>query len=290
MPLDVSKVFLYGPADVQINGVTVGHTTMEGVTVKRTPKIAEAKVAKFGDTMVSKWQDGEKIEVEFTLAQSDFGTIVNALPTATLVTNVGGLQKLTFGQIAGTKLPSVALVLLPFVPANTPAFNLNIPKAISIGDFEVDYKGEKFNGFKCKFEGAVNESQTNGNLLWSLGDASITADLVNPVVSLVSPLDGAVGVAVGASITWTISKSLDANFVGSTNVRLFKDPTGTGPTGLGVAGTIVLTNAGASTTIVFTPSAPMSALTKHIAYLEGVRDQAGNLLASGFYATEFTTA
>jgi hypothetical protein len=290
MALDVQEVQLYGPADVLINGVTVGHTTMEGIKVKRTPKIAEAKVSKFGDTAVKKWQDGEKLEVEFTLAQSNFGLLANALPSATLVTDGSGNQKLTFGKIAGTPLDAVELVLQPFVAANTPTYDLTIPKAVSIGDFSVDYIGEKFNGFHCKFEGLVDESASDGALLFTLGDASITQNAVAPTFTVV-PTDNATPTAP-ANIVWTFSKDLNADTIQDyesalpSTVIVMKTPSGAGQTGLEYAGHATLSNNGAATTLTWTPDVAFQSGQVYMWILQNIKSLDGNDLP--FNAGNFT--
>lgn len=293
MSLDVSEVKLYGPADVRIGGVTMGHTTMEGIKVKRTPKIAEAKVAKFGDTPVGKWQDGEKITVEFTLAQSDFSLLVQALPGATLVTDSSsGNQKLTFGKIAGSSLSPIALTLIPFVAANTPYFDITIPQAVSIGEFEVNYVGEKFNGFKCIFEGLIDEGSTDGAYLWTLGDAAASANAVAPTFT-VAPTDHQT-LAAPASIVWTFSKNMDALSIkdGSdgqpATVLVFEINSSVGTTSLQKAGVATLINAGTGTTLTFVPTVAFAGSKTYGWILQDLKAQDGNALP--FNVGDFVTS
>lgn len=293
MPINIDQVVNLGGAQVLIGAVDVGHTDDTGVKVTVKNAIVEAKAGKYGDAPVGKWINGQRAEVEFNLIQTsgNFSALASAIPGATVVTNGAGDKKLTFGKVAGTKLIPVTLRLKPYPAGLTPGLDFVAAKAVAIGDFELMYTGNQIQVWKCKFELTIDEAGgADGSFLFTFGDPTISADLTAPTVTTVVPADAAVAVSVATLITWTLSENLDGNTVVPANVKIFKDPTGVGPTGLQVAGTAVLTNAGAGTTIVFTPTAPLAALTKYLAVLEDVKDVAGNSLANGFYATEFTTA
>ena len=134
---NIQEVQLYGPTQVKIGGVNVGHTDETGVKCKIASAVVEAKAGKFGDAPVKKWLNGQRIEVEFMLIQSNFALLQKALPGSTLTTDASQNQKLTWGSIAGTPLPGVLLELIPYLAANTPLFNLTIPSASPVGPFSV---------------------------------------------------------------------------------------------------------------------------------------------------------
>lgn len=287
--IDVREIVDLGAAAVTINGVNVGHTDEAGVKVSIKNEIVQAMVAKYGKSPVKHFLNGQTIELEFTLQQSNFSNLIEVLPGATKVTGVGGNSKLTFGSTAGKTIPGVSLSLVPYLTdANqATAFRLSAANAVPVGDWEITYDGKKEQGYKAKFRILVDElGGTDGNFLFTFGDLSASADTTPPTVSSVSPANNATGVATSAVVVWTLDKNLNGNSVNLKNVLLFADPTGS-PTGDQVAGTVALVNAGASTTVTFTPSAPLAGGTLYLAVLSGVEDLAGNAL--GMYASEFTT-
>jgi hypothetical protein len=80
---------------------------------------------------------------------------------------------------------------------------------------------------------------------------------------------------------------LDARTVNSDTVKLIALPVGAAAY---VAGAVVLANAGAATTITFTPTAALAAASQHLAVLtSAIKDLAGNELTAG-KVTDFTTA
>lgn len=287
--INVNEIVDLGAAAVTINGVNVGHTDEAGVKVSVKNEIVMASVAKYGKSPVKHFINGQTVEVEFTLQQSNFSNLIEVLPAATKVTG-GGVSKLTFGVTAGKTIPGVSLSLVPYLTDANQAtgFRLSAANAVPIGDWEIVYDGKKEQQYKAKFRVQVDEAGgTDGNFLFTFGDLSASADTTPPTVSSVNPAANATGVATSAVVVWTLDKNLNGNSVNLQNVLLFADPTGS-PTGNQVAGTVALVNAGASTTITFTPSAPLSASTLYLAVLSGVEDLAGNAL--GLYATEYTTA
>ena len=286
MGFDIQQIQLFGAAQINVSGVNIGHVDEEGVKAPLTNTIIEALAGKFGQSPVRKWLNGQRLMVEFNLIQTEFVNLENILPGATRVSD-GGNDKLTFGQIGGTEIPGVPLILTPVIPGQTPLFNLTLANAAPIGDFDLLYSGGAYQKWACKFEGLIDEAGgAQGNFLAQFGDASITQDVVAPTVSSVVPADSAAGVAVGTTVVWTLSEDLDLNTVNGDSVHLIEDPTGAASE---VAGTVVGVNAGAGTTITFTPAGDLSAATKFLAMLEGsIKDKAGNNLA--FFASDFDTA
>ncbi len=287
MALAVSEVQLIGPAAVSIASVDMGHTDEEGAKVALTNEIVEAMAGKYGQTPVKKWLNGQRVEVEFNLIQTNFTNLASVLPGATKVTS-GADSKLTFGKNAGTPLTGVALKLTSHITAQTPAYDFTIAQAVPIGDFELVYSGEGFNKWACKFEGLIDEGGgADGSWLATFGDTSISADAVAPTATVV-PADDAAAVAVGTAVVWTVSENLNGNTVDAFSVYLLEDAETAGA-GAKVAGTVVLVNNGASTTITFTPDSDLTAATPFVAVLtDAIEDLAGNSIV--MMITNFTTA
>jgi len=285
--LDVMKVELFGPVGVSIGGADVGHTDEKGVTVEVKGQFVEAFAGKYGKAApVQQWLNGQSCEVTLSIIQTENASLVNVLPGAALVTGVGG-TKLTFGRGAGYKLTGVTMILTPYPSGQSPKFNFTLKRVVPIGDFNIVYSGDGFNLWACKFRALIDEATgAEGSFLARFGDDSITPDVVVPTISAVVPADNAPAIPVGTAVNWTASENLDASSVSTATVHLLKNPAG-GPT-VKVVGVVALVNAGASTQITFTPSAPLTAASPYLAILDGVKDVAGNPLA--FYASDFTTA
>lgn len=289
--LDVSKNQLFGPVGVSINGADVGHTDDKGVKCNFKNTLVYAMAGKYGKVPVNAWLNGQDMEIEFDLIQTVKADLSTVLPGATLVTDGGGNQKLTFGRGAGFKLIGVPIVLTPYPAQMAPQFNFQIVRAVPIGDFDLVYTGDAFNLWKCKFKALIDEAGgTEGSFLWTFGDPSVTADPVAPAVSAVSPLDGAVAVPTGANVVATITKDLDGNTVNTGSVHLISDP---GGAALPVDGVVTLANNGALTTITFNPTPPLSGLTQHLFIIEGGTPggvKGINGVDIGFFGSTFTTA
>ena len=273
--LDTSKIELFGAAAVSIGGVDVGHTDETGVKLALTNTIVEAISGKYGQSPVAAFLNGQRGEIEFVLIQTEFDNLERVLPGATKVTDAGN-SKLTFGKAAGGKLTGVELIFTPVLSGQSPKYNLTVPVAVPIGDFELVYSGESHNKWTCKFLVLINEAGgVEGNYMFTFGDASITGDAVAPTATVV-PADDATGIAIGTTVVWTCSENLDGNTVDLDSVLLIEDPLGAGG-GTKVAGGVVLVNAGASTTITLTPDSNLAASTDYAAMLNSsIKDLNGN--------------
>jgi len=291
--LDISKIELFGPVAITVNGVNCGHTDEEGVKCPLTTQIVEAMAGKYGSNApVGVWLNGQRLEIEFNLIQTDLeaasaGGLEECLPGATLVSSAGK-EKLTFGKIAGTKLTPVTMVLSSHVTAQTPKFDLSC-YAVPIGDFELTYTAEGHNKWACKFLATINEAGgAAGSYLATFGDATATADVVAPTVSAVLPVDGAAAQPVDVNVVWTMSEDLNLNTVDEFSVFLFEDAEGAG-LGVQIAGAVTAVNAGAATAITFNPTAALTGGTTYVAVLtSAIKDLAGNALATA-YISNFDT-
>ena len=104
------------------------------------------------------------------------------------------------------------------------------------------------------------------------------ADTTKPTVSSTVPTSSATGVSINSTVAATFSKPLDTSTVVATSFTLLKRGT------TAVPGTVTYTGVIA----VFTPTAALSASTGYTATITGVKDLAGNALASS-YTWSFTT-
>ncbi len=279
--INVDEVVDLGGCNAVINGVNVGHFDENGLTAAIKSIIVEAFAAKYGMLAIKRFLNGQTIDLEGELIQTNMSNLAEALPGATVVTNLAGDKKLTFGKIGGTEIPSVDLVLSPFLTDNTPTYDLTL-KVTPVGDFELLYSGNGIQKWKVKWSAVVNEATgADGSYAGEFGDPSITQDTVAPAVTSVTPANAATPTAP-AGIVWVLTKELNPATVSGESVAVIEDD-GT-PTEK--VGTVVLVNNGTSTTITFTPTTAFTGSKQYIASLNGITDKAGNALP--FYASQFT--
>jgi Bacterial Ig-like domain len=286
---NVAQVYPLGPCQITAAGNDLGHTDESGVKVTVKAAAVEAMVAKYGKAAVSFWANGLELELDFTLMQTDMDILKSAFPLMTLVTGAGGIQKLTAGQYSGTNIPSVAVVLTPFV-AGLIGTSLSC-LAVPIGDFSPVYEGAKWAGYKCKFKAIINESgAANGALSFAFGNLSASGSATPPSVSSVVPANGASGVSAATTVVATMSENIDGTTVTVSRVELIEDPAGTPAL---IPGSIALVNAGAATTITFTPTSSLPTGKTYSFVMSGaIKDQNGNgLMTVGVagFASNFAT-
>jgi len=105
-------------------------------------------------------------------------------------------------------------------------------------------------------------------------------DTTKPLVTSVTPLNGAVAVAVNSKPAAVFNESMNSSTINTTNFTL------TGPGATVVAGAVSYSG----TTATFTPTAVLSGSTLYTATITtGVQDASGNTLAAN-YVWNFTTA
>lgn len=288
MAENVANIVVLGAVSATYNGVELGHTTPNTKVTFKT-KYVKAKTGKWGDVTTNVWRAGTVVEVDLEFLQTDLVNIQGSAtgsPFPFFYGIFGTNNKLGFGEVAGQQQSKNTLKLTSFISGNTPLYDLTLTQATPIGDPELIYTGEKEQVWKCKFEACIDEGQVAGLNIGSFGNSAATASTTPPTVSTVVPNASATGVSHSTAITWTMSESLNSNTVNTSSVKLFSVSAGVGTP---VAGSVVLTNAGSSTTIVFTPTSSLSGSTVYWAILNStILDQYGNALA--LYSTDFTTS
>lgn len=288
MSEDVSKIVVLGAVSATYNSVELGHTTNKTKVTFKT-KYIKGKAGKWGDVTTNVWRGGTVVMVDLEFLQTDLVNIQGSAtgsPFPFFYGIFGTANKLGFGEVAGQQQAKNVLKLTSFLSGNTPLYDLVLTQATPVGDPELAYTGEGEQIWKCAFEGCIDESQVAGLNIGSFGNAAATASSAAPTVTTVVPASGATGVSHSAAVTWTMSESLNGNTVNANSVQLWKVGSGVLTP---VAGTVLLTNAGPSTTIVFTPTSALSGSTVYWATLNGtILDQYGNALVGT--STDFTTS
>lgn len=289
MGLDISKVIPLAASNITIGGTNVGHTDEEGAKVTLTGTIIEAMTGQHGQVGVRKWLNGQRVTVEFNIIQTkdNWAVLEKMLVGGTKVTD-GSDNKITFGLNAGTEISSAELILKPIASADTPMYDFTMHKAVKMGEPEIVFSGANYQKWACKFEALIDEAGgSDGNWLCSFGKDATTGDAVAPTATVV-PVDDAGAVAVGTAVVYTCSEDLDGNTVNTNTVYLLEDAEAAGD-GSVVAASVVLVNAGASTTITLTPDSNLTGTTEFTALLTAqVKDKNGNAFTAK--VTNFETA
>ena len=130
--------------------------------------------------------------------------------------------------------------------------------------------------------GATNLSGLGlaANYVWTFTTGS-TANMVQPTVTVVSPVNGATGVPLNQTLAATFSKAMNPITISTTTFQL------AGPGGASIAGVVSYSAVG--NTALFTPTSSLTANTLYTATITtGVKDLEGNALASN-YTWTFTT-
>ena len=290
MSENVGTVITLGAVSMSYNGVELGHTDKD-TKVAFKQKLEKTKTGKWGDTTTNIFRAGLEVMVEATLLQTDLVNIQGSAtgtpyPFFSTITGNGG-TKLGFGEIAGNQMPKETLTLTPFLSGANQNTNyiLTLTQAAPVGDPELLYSGEGQQKWKVKFEGCIDEGQVAGLNIGSFGLPAATSTTTPPTTSVV-PNAGASGVLHSATVVWTVSEALNGNTVNTNTVQLWK--VGSSVMTL-VAGSVVLVNNGASTTITFTPTGTLSGSTVYWASLTNqILDQYGNALVAE--SSDFTTS
>lgn len=134
---------------------------------------------------------------------------------------------------------------------------------------------------------AIPLQSTDDLIEWTKNETAVaistSVDTTPPTVSASSPVDGAAGVAVGATITFTFDEAMAAHTVSDSGCYFLI-------TSAGVAKAFTVAYDSGTRTATLTPTSALAALTQ---YRAGVtrfaQDAAGNRLA-GQHVIDFTTA
>lgn len=113
----------------------------------------------------------------------------------------------------------------------------------------------------------------------------VAADMTQPTVTLVNPVDVAIGVSTNTAVKATFSEAMDPNTVKAANFTLVQGVTP-------IAGTVSINPL--NTIATFTPNTALTPNTSYTATIvsgaTGVTDQAGNLLSPANKVWSFTTS
>jgi hypothetical protein len=273
-----------GPASIVFKGVTLGFT-QDGQEISDEPTWADIIVDQFGETPIDALLTAQIVTCTTILSEFTLDNLQKVLGGAVKVVD-GAKEKVTVGRSAGYRARSDAgvLTLHPIVNAVADVTeDVTFHKAY-VNDavaFAMVHNGVR--SYTVVWRCLIDETKTEGNHLFTIGDTSASADTTPLSVSSVSPVDGATGVAVGDNVVITLDDDdLLESTMNANTVFLIKDSDDS------IVAAALSWNSGSSE-ITLNPNSDLSASSDYRLVVTGIEDVNGNTLATPF-SSNFQTA
>lgn len=157
-----------GVCRLYANGVEMG-LTIGGAEGIYTPEFHKTKVDQYTGTS-EQWLIGESWGAKVRLAES---TVANLKRAITHATEDG--SNLTIGSYAGKRSSSKAFTLVLHPIANEASDRSEdwiVYKAVSTSELNVPFKNDGEKVLEIMFEGLVDETKSDGNMLGMIGDSA----------------------------------------------------------------------------------------------------------------------
>lgn len=166
---DITKVKV-GACSVTFNGVDLGHT-LGGVEVTYAPTHHDVSVDKYGDTVVEKVLQGEKLTAKVPLAEYTIANLKNAIPQSQF--QGAANARVHIGKSAGGSARAVAaqLILHP-LSEGTRAFDIVFHKAYVANQIKLSHKIDETRVVEVEFEALLDETKSDNNYLGFIGDST----------------------------------------------------------------------------------------------------------------------
>lgn len=268
---------------VTYGGVDLGFTT-DGIDLDYAPEMEDLLVDEFGASPMDIMGNGANFTVTMRLSEFSTSLLVDLIPGSERDV-VGPDSRLTYGRSAGYRFRDFAKILLlhPIkLGASDKSRDVLVHLAVVTEGPTSRLVGNEQRISEVTFRALLDETKPEGEQMFIIGDADVTADATPPTISSSNPADAAVGVAITANFVWTFNEALDPNTVNTSNFMLFETD------GANVVG--VVTYNQSTFEVTFNPGSDLTASTAHDAIVStGVKDVAGNALAAPD-SRQFTTA
>ena len=168
MPPNLRNVRL-GQCVITYNSVDLGYTN-GGVEVTIKNDAQEVMIDEYGTAPVKSYHKGTRIEVKAKLSEYAYTTLVQVINGAVL--NEGStVDEVTIGQKGGIAIDGALLKLHPSQVTGT-AQDVEIYKAIVIGESKLPFKLEGETTYEVTFLALVDETKADGSLLARFGIAA----------------------------------------------------------------------------------------------------------------------
>ena len=165
MTANIGKIRL-GQCDVTYMSQNLGFTK-GGVEVTIKNDVTETTIDEYGTAPAKTFYKGTRIEVKAMLSEYQFEALQKVINGAQLVEG-DETNAVTIGEFGGAPLAGGLLVLHPTLVSGT-AQDVQVYKAVSIGDTRLPFKVDGETVYEALFVALVDESKSDGNLLARFG-------------------------------------------------------------------------------------------------------------------------
>lgn len=268
---------------VTYGGTDLGFTT-DGIDVEYAPEMEDLVVDEFGASPLDIMGNGANFTVTMRLSEYSTSLLTSLIPGSERDV-VGPDSRMTYGRSAGYRFRDDAAILLlhPIkLGASDKSRDILVHLAVVTEGPTWRLVGNEQRVAEVTFRALLDETKAEGEQMFIVGDADVTADATPPTISSSNPLDAAAGVAVGTNYVWTFDEALDPTTVNTSNFMLFETD------GAAIAGAVSYNQS--LFEVTFNPTSDLTAATAHDAIVStGVKDVSGNALAAAD-SRQFTTA
>lgn len=268
---------------VVFGGVNLGFTT-DGIDLEYTPEMEDLLVDEFGASPMDIMSNGGNLSVTMRLSEYSTSLLVDLIPGSQRDVS-GPDSRVTFGRSAGFRYRDFAKTLLlhPIKLADSDkSRDVLMHLGVVVEGPTTRLVGNEQRVSEVTFRALLDETKPEGEQMFILGDADVSADTTPPTISSSNPADAAVGVAIGSNFVWTFDEALDPSTVNTSNFMLFETA------GAVIAGAVSYNQS--LFEVTFNPTSDLNAATAHDAIVStGVTDVSGNALATAD-SRQFTTA
>ncbi len=158
------KSIRLGQCDITYNSVALGYTA-GGVVVSIQNDVQETMIDEYGTAPVKSHHKGTRIEVKAILSEYAYNLLSKVINGAVLSVSE---DSMTIGDKGGRELTGALLKLHPTLVSGV-LDDVEIYKAVLIGESKLPFKLEEATTFEVTWLAIIDESKTNGNLLARFG-------------------------------------------------------------------------------------------------------------------------
>ncbi len=174
--MDINEAEIAGPCRITFGGIDLGHTT-GGVLLTVERDFEDVTVDRYGSTPIDKVLTGNRVMVNFTLAQPNWRALDTAMPETSSQDGTGALDRIDIGAQAGASLRSEAkqLVIHPLKNADADTSDdVVIYKAVSAENVELPMRIDEQKVVEITMHGLVDETYGTGRRLGHVGPANVS--------------------------------------------------------------------------------------------------------------------
>lgn len=173
--MDINEAEIAGPCKITYKGLVLGHTT-GGVLITAERDFEDVTVDRYGATPIDKVLTGNRVMVNFTLAQPNFQNLNIAIPETSSQQGGAGARA-DLGAQAGASLRAEAglLTIHPLKNADADTSDdVVIYKAVSAENVELPLRIDEQKVIELTMHALVDETYGTGRRLGHIGSADIS--------------------------------------------------------------------------------------------------------------------